>query len=384
MATHLSPREQAVQAFARQFSTTPTLLVRSPGRVNLIGEHTDYNDGFVFPLAIERATWLAVRPRTDGQVVLHSLAFGETAAFSLSAPAATAAEWTRYAAGIALMQQRAGLPLRGFEATIATDVPVGAGLSSSASFTLGVGRALQAVSGFAWDAVAQAKLAQKVEHECLGVKCGIMDQLVIATAQADHAVMLDCRTLAPTAVPMPAGHAIVILDTRRSRTLAGSAYNERRAQCEAAAKFLGVPSLRDATLAQLDAATGLDPLVARRARHVISENNRVVDAAAALRRNDAAALGALMNASHFSLRDDYAVSCTELDVITELARAQPGCRGARMTGAGFGGCAVALFETAAAAQAATAITVGYRTRCGLEAAVYITTATDGVSFTPYP
>ncbi|MFI5335452.1 MAG: galactokinase [Opitutales bacterium] len=359
------------------------MLIRSPGRVNLIGEHTDYNDGFVFPLAIERATWLALRPRDDGQVILHSLAFGDTARFPVVAPAVATPEWARYAAGTAALLRRAGHPLHGFEAVVSTDVPVGAGLSSSASFTLGVARAFQAIGGFPWDPSAMARLGQQVEHEHLGVNCGIMDQLAISAARAGHALLLDCRSLAMSHVPLPAGCSIIILDTRRSRTLAGSAYNERRAQCEAAARFLGVASLRDATRAQLDAAAGrLDPLVWRRARHVITENTRVQEAAAALAAHDAGRLGRLMNDSHSSLRDDYEVSCQELDVITELARTQPGCLGARMTGAGFGGCAVALVRSESAATLAAAVGPAYRARCGLDAAIYITTATDGAAPVP--
>ena len=372
--------QRALDAFARQFGSAATHLVRSPGRVNLIGEHTDYNDGFVFPLAIERATYVALRSRPDRQVVLQSTDFNETVTLSLDALNMPSPAWADYAKGVAVLLQREVPALGGFDAAIATDVPVGAGLSSSASFSLAIARAFHAVTGFPWDPARMARLCQRVEIEHISVNCGIMDQLVIAAAQADRALLIDCRSLAARPAPLPAGCSVVILDTRKSRTLAGSAYNERRAQCETAAKFFGASALRDVTPAQVEAARAkLDPLIWQRARHVVTENDRVQQAEAALTANDARRLGELMNASHESLRVDYAVSCAELDEICALARAQPGCLGARMSGAGFGGCAVALVESAHADALVAAVGPAYEKRFGVKPALYITRATQGTS-----
>lgn len=375
-----SARSLALSEFTKQFTASPTALVRSPGRVNLIGEHTDYNDGFVFPLGIERGTYLALRPRADRRAVLHATHFAETVTLDLDSAIPAASEWVEYARGVATLLQRDGLPLTGFDGVITTDLPVGAGLSSSASFSLAIARAFHAASGFAWDAVKMAKLCQRVEHEFAHVNCGIMDQLVIATGRQDNAILIDCRSLELSPAPMPTAAAVVIMDTKKSRTLAGSAYNVRRAQCENVAKFFGAKALRDVSLAQLETAgTQLDPVEFQRARHVISENARTQQAAAALRANDAGKLGALMNASHDSLQNDYEVSCAELDTISALARTQPGCFGARMTGAGFGGCAVALVSADRAAAVAAAVTAGYESRFGVTPALYVTRATAGTS-----
>lgn len=371
--------QKAIEAFVQQFGRRPALLVRSPGRVNLIGEHTDYNDGFVFPLAIDRATYVALQPRPDDTVTLHSTDFNQTVTLCLGDLGQPTPDWADYAKGVADLLRKDGKTIKGFDAAISTDVPVGAGLSSSASFSLAVTRAFHASSGFAWDPAKMAGLCQRVEIEHIGVNCGIMDQLVIAAARHGQALLIDCRSLACQPAPLPAGCAIVILDTRKSRTLAGSAYNERRAQCETAAAFFGAKALRDVTLAQLDTVQGrLDPLVWRRARHVVGENNRVELAMQALKARDARRLGELMNASHESLRGDYEVSCVELDEICALARAQPGCLGARMTGAGFGGCAVALVETSHAEALVAAVTPAYERRFGVKPSLYITTATAGV------
>jgi len=383
-----SVRERAIREFTRRHQAAPAFLVRSPGRVNLIGEHTDYNDGFVLPMAIDRATWIALRPRSDDTVALHSIDFNATTTFSLSDLSRGGPEWAEYAKGVAEQLLGEKWKLRGFDAAIVTDVPVGAGLSSSASFSLAVTRAFHAVSGFRWDPPSMARLCQRVEIQRIGVNCGIMDQLVIAEARDGQALFIDCRSYAVRPVPLPAGHVVVILDTKKSRTLAGSAYNERRAQCEAAAKFFGVRALRDVSPAQFaDAevraastpAGGLPPLVWSRARHVVSEDDRVEQAVAALEAGDARELGRLMNASHESLLVDYEVSCAELDEISALARAQPGCLGARMTGAGFGGCAVALVEAGQADALVAAVAAGYHRRFGVTPSLYVTRPTAGVS-----
>jgi len=373
-------RTLALTEFVRHFGVRASIIVRSPGRVNLIGEHTDYNDGFVLPLAIDRATWLAVNPRSDKLVRLYSIDFKEGVEFNLAGLKANKPEWAEYAKGVAEQLLSENLPLKGFDAMIATDVPVGAGLSSSASFSLGIARAFHASSRIAWDSAKMARLCQRVEKERIGVNCGIMDQLIIASAQDGQALQLDCRSLATTPAPLPAGYAVVILDTKKSRTLAGSAYNERRTQCETAAQFFGAKALRDVSVAQITTAEGkLDPLIWRRARHVVTEDDRVEQAMVAMYAGDAVKLGQLMNASHESLRADYEVSCAELDEITALARVQPGCVGARMTGAGFGGCAVALVKTEQADALATVVASGYQKRFGVAPAIYVTKASAGVS-----
>ncbi|ATC63317.1 galactokinase [Nibricoccus aquaticus] len=372
-------RTFALQEFPIHFSHRPLALVRSPGRVNLIGEHTDYNDGFVFPLAIERGTYIAVGPRSDRQVSLYSTHFNETATFALDDLETPVPEWAEYARGVAAILQLDGFSLHGFNGVVAADLPVGAGLSSSASFSLAIARALHVTSGFTWDATKMALLCQRVENEHIGVNCGIMDQLVIAAARENQALLIDCRSLATTPASLPAEAAIVIMDTKKSRTLAGSAYNVRRAQCEAVARFFGVKALRDVTLPELEAAKSkLDPLDYQRACHVISENART-EKAGSLGTPPAAELGQLMNASHESLRNDYEVSCDELDEITALARHQPGCFGARMTGAGFGGCAVALVEANKAESFVMAVTAGYEERFHVKPALYVTRATAGTS-----
>jgi galactokinase len=363
--------------FESRYGRRPSLLVRAPGRVNLIGEHTDYNDGFVLPLAIDRAAWIALRRRPDRQVSLHSLNFQESRCFSLDRLAHEGG-WIAYVAGVAWALQEAGARLVGWEGVLAGDVPIGAGLASSAAVEMAAARAFCAVAGRAWEPEAMARLAQRAEAGWVGVQCGIMDQLVAAIGRAGHAVLIDCRSLESAPVPLPAETVVVVLDTATRRGLLDSAYNERRCQCQEAARALGVPALREATAEMLDGQIGaLDPVVVRRARHVISENERTVQAAGAMRRGDAAALGRLMNASHASLRDDYEVSSAELDLMVELAQAEPGCYGARLTGAGFGGCAVALVAAGQVEAFAGRVTAAYAAATGLRPAATVCQAADG-------
>ncbi|HID53921.1 MAG TPA: galactokinase [Anaerolineae bacterium] len=362
-----------------RFDAPPHFVIRAPGRVNLIGEHTDYNDGFVLPMALDRAVWLAVRPRDDGEVRLHSLDFGETAVFHLNHLYKEEGHWSEYAKGVAWAMQNAGYELSGWEGVMWGDVPVGAGLSSSAAVELGAARGFTAVADIPWNPVRMALLAQKAENEWVGVNCGIMDQMVVAVAEANHALLIDCRSLETEAVPLPEDTAVIILDTATRRGLVASAYNERRQQCEQAAAFLGVAALRDVTLAVFTAVSSqLDPLIRQRARHVITENQRVLEAVAAMRRGDAARLGVLMNESHLSLRDDFAVSSPELDAMVEIAQAQPGCYGARMTGAGFGGCAVALVRGDTAVTFAQTTAQQYQRKTNLKPHIYICQAAAGV------
>jgi galactokinase len=364
--------------FAEHFGRPPRWVVRAPGRVNLIGEHTDYNDGFVLPLAIDRAVWIALEPRDDRRVLVDSTDYAETAEFSLDALRHDGAGWIEYVKGTAWSLQEAGHRLRGWQGVLAGDVPRGAGLSSSAAVEMAVARAFAAAADLVWQPAAMAKLGQRAENHWVGVNCGIMDQLISAAGRAGHALLIDCRCLEYSPVPFPPGVAVAVLDTATRRGLVDSAYNQRRAQCEAAAAYFAVPALRDVTLERLErAGPDLDAIVRRRARHVIAENDRTLRAAQAMRDGDAAELGRLMSQSHESLRDDYEVSSDALDAMVDIAGAQPACYGARMTGAGFGGCAVALIAVDAAEDFVAHVSAAYCRRTGHTPAVYLCQATNG-------
>lgn len=368
------------QQFEKMFGGPATMLVRAPGRVNLIGEHTDYNDGFVLPMAIDRAVWIALRPRDDRRVRLYSADFDETAEFSLDELRNEGNSWVEYIKGVAFILQSEGYPVSGWEGVIAGDVPIGAGLSSSAAVEMASARAFAALDGWSWDARAMAKAGRRVENEWIGVNSGIMDQMISAAGRAGHALLIDCRSLETEAVPLPPGVAVVILDTMTRRGLVDSEYNDRRMQCERAAAVMGVPALRDADMELLYRKSGdLDPVTARRAKHVISEDQRTLDAAAVMRQGDAVAMGRLMNESHISMRDDFEISRREMDTMVELAQADPNCYGARMTGGGFGGAAVALVRVEGAEPFAAAVSSAYRQATGLDPQVYICAATDGAA-----
>ncbi len=368
------------QNFHGRFGEPPTFVVRAPGRVNLIGEHTDYNDGFVLPLAIDRAIWIALRPRTDREVHIHSLDFDETAVFHLDRLFKETGHWLEYPKGVAWALQEDGYQLAGWEGVMAGDIPKGAGLSSSAALELATARAFTAVTNQLWDPAAMALLCQKAENQWVGVNCGIMDQMISASGQEGHALLIDCRTLDTKAVPLPAGTAVVVLDTNTRRGLVDSAYNERRAQCDEASKFFGVPYLRDVSITDfLASEEQLAPLIRRRARHVVTENIRVLNAVAAMLNDDPEMLGTLMNQSHQSLRDDFAVSSRELNIMVELAQAQPGCYGARMTGAGFGGCAVALVAAETTSAFTQTIAAAYEQATSLTPAIYVCQPAAGAS-----
>jgi galactokinase len=373
-------RQKVNEAFQRIFGQAPAAVVRAPGRVNLIGEHTDYNGGFVLPLAIDRAVWIALRPRADRRVVVHSLDYRAQSAFDLAPLDKGPHDWIEYLKGVAWALMEAGHALRGWEGVLAGDVPRGAGLSSSAALELATARAFAAISALAWDPPAMALLAQRAENQWIGVNCGIMDQMISACGRSGHALLIDCRSLARELVPLPAGTAVVIMDTSTRRGLESSAYNERRAQCEAAARHFGVKLLREVSLAEFQAREHelADP-ARRRARHVIGEDERTEAAAEAMKRADAAHLGKLMNQSHESLRDDFEVSCPQLNAMVQSAQAQAGCHGARMTGAGFGGCAVALIEAGRAATFTAAVATRYEQATGLKPALYVCQATDGAA-----
>jgi galactokinase len=368
-----------VQAFRDVFEGQPTTLVRAPGRVNLIGEHTDYNDGFVLPMAIDRAVWIALRPRDDRQVQVHSLDYKKTVEFSLDG-LQKGTGWVEYIKGIAHELQVEGFQLVGWDGVLGGDVPKGAGLSSSAALELAATRAFATVSGFDWQPARMAQIGQRAENRWVGVNCGIMDQMVSAAAQAGHALFLDCRSLEYEHVPLPQGVAVVVMDTSTRRGLVDSAYNERRAQCEAAAEFFGVPALRDVSLEDFNVKAGkLENTVMRRARHIITENQRVLEAVAAMRAGDVQKLGILFNESHTSLRDDFEVTNEALNQIVEAAQMHPACLGARMTGGGFGGCAVALVNREQVETFTSSVMEAYRRRSGLDAQFYACQPSQGAS-----
>lgn len=370
--------EQVWQVFRKHYPQGPGLLVRAPGRVNLIGEHTDYNDGFVLPMAIDRAVWIALQPIAEHQVRLYSLDLDDRAEFDLTSLEHGGPGWIEYIRGVAWALQQHGFQLRGWQGVMRGDVPIGAGLSSSAAVELAAARAFAATADIPWEPRLMATLAQKAENQWVGVNCGIMDQMISAAGQAGQALLIDCRSLETRLAPLPENSRVVILDTATRRGLVDSAYNERRRQCEQAAAFFGVPALRDVSLAAFNQDAGSLPAVTRRrARHVILENQRTLEAVAAMQRGEPERFGQLMNASHASLRDDFEVSRWELDLIVDLAQRQPGCYGARMTGAGFGGCAVALVQSPQVEEFVAQVAQAYAAASGLEPAVYVCRAAAG-------
>jgi galactokinase len=324
----------------------------APGRINLIGEHTDYNGGFVLPMAVDRNVAVAFSSRADAVLRVHSTLYGvteEAEIDQLNPPGGHG--WFDYVASVSWAMREAGIEVKGADMVLAGDVPVGAGLASSAALELAVARALACASEAAWDPVMMASVCQNAENSYVGVKCGIMDQFAASLCVADSALLLDCRTLDYTTVTIPSEVRFVVMDTGVRRKLADSEYNDRRRSCEEAVTILSradprVISLRDVDAQMLaSAAELLDDLVLRRATHVVHETQRPVQMADAFRERRFDVAGWLMNESHESLRDLYEVSCRELDLITEIARDCDACFGARMTGAGFGGCAVALVST---------------------------------------
>ena len=322
---------------------------QAPGRVNLIGEHTDYNQGFVMPMAIDRFTRVSIAPREDGKLVLTSL--GERIELD---ELVKRDHWSDYVAGVAWVLRSEGVPLHGADLQIEGNVPVGAGLSSSASVEVAAGLAFLALSGLALPRPDLAVLCQRAENEFVGMRCGVMDQFISCCGEAGKALLLDCRDLSYRLLPIPAGVRVVIANSMVKHALAGGEYNQRRAECEEGCRRLGVTSLRDAS--DLSPLSGV---VLKRCRHVVSENQRVLDAGRALESGDLAGFGRLMHESHASLRDDFEVSCPEVDRLVELATDFPGVYGSRMTGGGFGGCTVSLVEAGAVASFAAHLKQGY-------------------------
>ena len=375
---------QLQQKFRARFGT-PTAIFRAPGRVNLIGEHTDYNDGFVLPAAIEFYCWVAVAPRSDQKFVVHSENFNETVEANLdSISSAGKNHWTNYPLGVAWALQGAGNRLRGANLLISGEVPLGAGLSSSAAIEVAVGFALLRQSGCTINRTELALLCQKAENEFVGARCGIMDQFVSCHGRSTHTLLLDCRSLEYKLVKLPPGLQLVICNTMVKHEIGSSQYNVRRAECEEGVRSLskvlpGIHALRDVSLARLEEhRTLLKPTVYSRCRHVITENDRVQNAVRVFESGDIHSLGPLMRDSHRSLRDDYEVSCKELDLMVEIASAQPGVIGARMTGGGFGGCTINLVESNAVGAFKKNVAANYHSQTGLKPEIYVSPAADGV------
>jgi galactokinase len=358
-------------------------VVRAPGRVNLIGEHTDYNDGLVLPAAIDREIRIGLRQTTDRRVRLRRLDDGTDVTFDLDALPPPTGSWADYPIGVAWALLDAGLDVRGFDGVLASNLAVGAGLSSSAALELASAWALLGDAAAAIDPLDLARSCQRAENAFVGVNCGLMDQFASACGRAGSALLLDCRSLAWRPVPVPPGLALVICDSGSPRGLHTSEYNLRRAECEAALAVLArrdpsIRALRDVPPDRLeDALRQLDPVLARRVRHVVTENARVEATILAFEAGDVAEIGRLFAASHASLRDDFEVSSPELDLLVTIATATPGVIAARMTGAGFGGSTVNLVEPGAVDRLARAVAGGYVARTGLTASVEAVNAADG-------
>jgi galactokinase len=373
-----------IDAFHKHFGpSAPPRVFRAPGRVNLIGEHTDYNLGFVLPVALQLAAYIAVAPSGDGKLRIYSESQNERFEFDVASLATLkpAGQWTDYPIGVARELLQAGFVLSGANLLIRSTVPFGSGLSSSAS--LEVATALALLSGREIEKIELAKLCQRAERNFVGVPCGIMDQYISVFGREHSAVEIDCRSLGHRLVSLPSGIAFIAVNTMVKHALSGSAYHDRVRECAAAVSTLRelyptVESLRDATPEQLLAVDSrLDPVVSRRARHVVTEDARVNAFVAASAAGDAATMGKLMVASHRSLRDDYEVSCTELDVLVDAALAIPGVYGSRMTGGGFGGCTVTLLDQSAVGAFRTSIAEAYTKKTGLTPKIYSCEPADG-------
>ena len=382
--TNRAPAAERAVALHRERWGAPAVVSRAPGRVNLIGEHTDYNDGFVLPMAIEFDTVVALsraqRDRAGSDVVstVVSEHFGE-ATLDHQRDQIDATHWSAYVFGVSRLLDGRGIAAEPWRCSVATDVPIGASLSSSAALEVAMAAALLHVAGESWDAVATARICQRVENEVVGMPCGIMDPLICASAVEGHASLIDCRSLDIEPRRLVDGSVIAILDTMTRRELVDSAYADRRAACARAADWLATDALRDAQLDAIERMPADLRTERRRARHVITENERTLAAANAMDAGDADALGDLMNASHASLRDDYEVSGPGLDAMVGIAQSSPGCRGARMTGGGFAGCAVALVDAEGAEAFTRTVRDRYRAANGLDAGIWLSQPAAGAS-----
>lgn len=379
-------------AFQSTYGRPADFVVRAPGRVNLLGEHVDYNDGFVLPIAIDRAAYLAVGSAegVEAQIRAHDIQEAvtfRTTALEIKADAQgrSLKSWARYAAGVAWSLSESGLPVHGLKAVLTSDVPRGAGLSSSAAVEVAYATAWRQLGGWSLPAMELARACQRAENQYVGVNSGIMDQFASACGRAGHALLLDCRSLTWEELPLPSGLAVVVADTMVRRELGGSEYNVRRAQCEEAVYSLGtvlpgIKSLRDVALDDFNAHAGrLSEVVGKRARHVVEEIDRTQRAVTLLRSGDAVGFGQLMNDCHASLRDLYEVSCPELDLMVSEAQALPGCYGARLTGAGFGGCTVNLVAGSQAEDFTRELTTRYERVAGKRPDIYVCQAAAGAA-----
>jgi galactokinase len=381
LASHVSSE------FEKLYGRPPRWIAAAPGRVNIIGEHTDYNDGFVLPMAIEYYSVMAADRPVDGRevITLRSTLEAEVATIDLTRPVRPAApKWGNYPRGVVAGFQERGIQPGGLDVLLHSTVPLGSGLSSSAALEVCTATLLEAVTGTTLDPVEKALLCQKAEHDFAGVPCGIMDQFISALGREGHLLLLDCRPRTTELVPMSdPSVALLIINTNVKHELSGGEYAERRAQCEEAARNLGVESLRDVTAVQLEAGKSkISETVYRRARHVIGEIGRTVDAVGSVRQSDWPAVGQLMYASHAALRDDYEVSCEELDVVVEIAEAigeRGGVYGCRMTGGGFGGCCVALVKASAVEDISKKIAADYKARTGIAATIFASRPAAGAT-----
>lgn len=385
-------RQKVMHAFQQHFGADPQYVVRAPGRVNLLGEHVDYNEGFVIPAAIDRATIIACRLSSTSHSSILALDLGDDTAFNLKSiqnkkttRGTDLPGWASYPAGMQWSLHAEKLKTPGMQAVFASDVPRAAGLSSSASVEMAFGMAWQQLGGWTITPMHMAKLGQRAENQYVGVNCGIMDQFASACGVKDHLLFLDCRSLEWETIPLPAQVAIVIANTNVRRALAGSAYNDRRAACEEAVRILkdhlpDIHSLRDVSPQVFNRyADHLPKVVEKRARHIVEEIDRTRHAESILAKEDIIQFGKLMNECQVSLRDLYQVSCPELDAMVETAWSLPGCFGARLTGAGFGGCTVNLVAQDAAVTFGRELAQGYKRKTGLKPEVYICHAADGAS-----
>ncbi|MHB1001518.1 MAG: galactokinase [Armatimonadota bacterium] len=374
-----------VSKFIELYGTPPHVIVKAPGRVNLIGEHTDYNDGYVLPIAIDRETLIAASPTTDSTSCLYSVNLDRTSVFSMDRINHDRSnKWSNYVRGVAYMLAKKKIRIDGINMTIDGDVPMGAGLSSSASLEVASAFAWQVLNGFEMSGPEMALLCQSAENQFVGVNCGIMDQFISRLGKKNHALFIDCRTLDFQLVPLPTtGIKVVIADTLKKRGLVDSEYNARRAQCEEAVTLLktylpDIKALRDVSVADFERyGSELPPTIRRRAEHVIRENDRVIEGAEALKSGDIERFGQFMNQSHDSLRDLYEVSCRELDVMVDSALKIPGVYGSRMTGAGFGGCTVSLVKDNALEEFLEKVPEDYRARIGVVPTMHVCTPENG-------
>lgn len=372
--------ELMIGSFTDVFHADPEIIITAPGRINLIGEHTDYSDGFVLPVAINLDISIVMKPREDLSVQIFSLDFNERKSIDLSNLEETDEGWIEYIKGIIWVLQNEGYVLKGWDGVLSGTIPVGAGLSSSAALEIAALKAFSISSNLSISPTDMAILGRKAEVDWVGVNVGIMDQLISANGKAGHALLLDCQSLEFEYIPIPQDIRFLVMDTMTRRKLSNSSYNVRHEEVKSAADFLGVPTLRKVKMEKLqEVSAAMDPVLFKRARHVLSENERVIAFCDAMQVGNYHKMGELINASHASLRDDFDVSSKALNTMVEIAQNQPGCLGARMTGAGFGGCALALVYDEEEEDFIDAVKSAYTSQMGLEPSVYTVESRDGVN-----